>query len=429
MVSSMRRAGSRGAAAAAAGLLAIGTAACGSTAILSHSSTGVVAPTTAATPAPLAGASSGGGSQAAPSKTSTPQQLGFPYLATKNTTRVAGNDPISNAAAVATAVFPSTASGTHPTAVTVAPSDSWQASVAAASLMGAPFRAPMLLATPSTLPTATASALDLLAPTGDASADGAQVIRVGDVPRVKGLKQVTIGGNDAYSIAAGIDAFETRERHGASTDVVIASAQNPAYAMPAAGWAAESGEPILYVESTGVPQATANALRRHHHAHIYVLGPSSVVSNFTFNQLKAYGTVKRIGGSTAAAESVNFAEYRNPPCAYGQQCAHIPHSFGWAIRSPGHGYVLVNEDQPLDAAAAAALSASGGFGPQLLLAAANTLPKAVLNYFLSYATPGYNSEGPTAAVYNHAWLIGNESEITESVQAQLDSILEVVPAP
>jgi hypothetical protein len=428
MVIAMKRAGTAAAATAAAGLLAIGTAACGSTTILTRSATAVARAPTAAAPAPLAGASSDGGSQSAPSRTSTPQQLGFPYLATKNTTRVAGNDPISNAAAVATAVFPSTASGTHPTAVTLAPSDSWQASVAAASLMGSPFRAPMLLATPSSLPTATASALDLLAPTGDASAGGAQVIRVGDVPRVRGLKQTTIGGNDAYSIAADIDAFETRERHGASTDVVIASAQDPSYAMPAAGWAAESGEPILYVESTGVPQATANALKHHHHAHLYVLGPSSVVSNFTFNQLKAYGTVKRISGSTAAAESVNFAKYRDPACTYGQQCAHVPHSFGWAIRSPGHGYVLVNQDQPLDAAAAAALSASGGYGPQLLLAAANTLPKAVLNYFLDYATPGYTSEGPTAAVYNHAWLIGNEAEITESVQAQLDSILEVVPA-
>ncbi len=424
----MRRAGSRGAALAAAMLLAIALAACGSTKILSQTTTRQAGPTTAATPAPLAGASSGGGSQSTPAKTSTPQQLGFPYLATKNTTRVAGNDPVSNAAAVALAVFPSTAAGTHPTAVTLAPADDWQAAVAASSLMGAPFRAPVLLASPDSLPTATASALDLLAPTGDTSAGGAQVIRVGDVPAVKGLKQASISGNDAYSIAANIDAYEIQERHGASTDVVIADAADPGYAMPAAGWAAESGEPILYVLPTGVPQATANELKKHHHPHIYVLGPTSVVSNFVFDQLKVYGTVKRITGNTAAAESVNFAEYRDPACTYGQQCVHVPHSFGWAIRSPGHGYVLLNEDQPLDAAAAAALSASGGYGPQLLVSAANTLPKAVLNYFLDFATPGYTSEGPTAAVYNHAWLIGNAAEISESVQAQLDSILEVVPA-
>ena len=62
-----------------------------------------------------------------------------------------------------------------------------------------------------------------------------------------------------------------------------------------------------------------------------------------------------------------FAVYRDPPCAVGQPCAHVPGSFGWAMRSPGHGYTLLNASRPLDAAASAALSASGSYGPQLLL--------------------------------------------------------------
>jgi hypothetical protein len=51
----------------------------------------------------------------------------------------------------------------------------------------------------------------------------------------------------------------------------------------------------------------------------------------------------------------------------------------------------------------------------------------VLNYFLNFATPGYTSEGPTAAVYNHAWLIGGSKQISVGVQAQVDSLLEAVP--
>jgi hypothetical protein len=51
----------------------------------------------------------------------------------------------------------------------------------------------------------------------------------------------------------------------------------------------------------------------------------------------------------------------------------------------------------------------------------------VLNYFLNYATPGYAQEGPTAAVYNHAWLIGTLHDISLGVQAQVDSLLEAVP--
>jgi hypothetical protein len=97
------------------------------------------------------------------------------------------------------------------------------------------------------------------------------------------------------------------------------------------------------------------------------------------------------------------------------------------MRSPGHGYTLVNSTRPLDAAASAPLSASGSYGPQLLVDDASTLPSPVLNFFLNYATPGYTQEGPTAAVYNHGWVIGDENAIAVSVQAEMDTLLEVVP--
>jgi hypothetical protein len=62
-------------------------------------------------------------------------QLGFPATATKNTTRVPGADPIADAAGVARAVFPSVAPGTHPTVVTLAPTNDWEAAIAASVLM------------------------------------------------------------------------------------------------------------------------------------------------------------------------------------------------------------------------------------------------------------------------------------------------------
>ncbi len=49
------------------------------------------------------------------------QRLGFPTVATKNTTRVGGSDPVADAAAVALAVYPSQAQNTHPPAVVLAP--------------------------------------------------------------------------------------------------------------------------------------------------------------------------------------------------------------------------------------------------------------------------------------------------------------------
>jgi hypothetical protein len=357
----------------------------------------------------------------------TASRLGFPNLATKNTTRVATEDPVSVAASVALAVFPSAATGTHPTAIALAPTDSWQAAIAAASLMGAPFRAPILLSPPGKLPHATVAALRQLAPTGAISLGGVQLIGIGDVPTLRHLHSAAIEGSDPFTLAAAIDAYEARHRGKYAINVMVASADAPQYAMPAAGYAAESGEPVLFVTPSGVPEATRRALVAHHRPHIFVLGPPSAVPNSVLAELAHYGPVARIGAADPAANAVAFTEYRDPDCAYGQPCVHVPGSFGWAIRSPGHGYVLLDAGATLDAAAASALSSSGSYGPQLLIDDPNTLPESVLNYFLNYATPGYTGEGPTAAVYNHAWLIGGTKQISAVVQAQVDGLLEAVP--
>jgi hypothetical protein len=351
--------------------------------------------------------------------------LGFPVLATKNTTRVSGADPIANAAGVALAVFPSVAQGTHPTAVALAPTDDWQAAIAASVLMAPPVRAPLLLSGSASLPAATSNALGLLAPTGSGPAAGAQVIRIGDVPAVKSYRGASIAGNGPYALAASIDKFVSAAGK-QSADVVIASGDNPAYAMPAAGWAAESGDPILFVTASGIPAQTVQALQSDQMPHIYVLGPPSVIPDSILTQLRKYGTVNRVGADDPATNSVAFATYRDPACVANQPCAHVPGSFGWAMRSPGHGYTLINANHTLDAAASAALSGSGSYGPQLLVNSPDSLPQSVLNFFLDYATPGYTAEGPTAAVYNHGWVIGDPSTISVSVQAEMDSLLEVV---
>jgi ell wall binding domain 2 (CWB2) len=363
-------------------------------------------------------------------QSSTPdaaQQLGFPTTATKNTTRVPGADPVADAAGVAIAVYPSAAGGTHPTAVTLAPTDDWQAAIASSVLMSSPIRAPILLSGPTSLPSATKDTLKALAPTGAGSIRGAQVIKIGDVPTPSGVKTTAISGADPYKLAASIDRFASAAAGKASSDVVIASGEDPQYAMPAAGWAAESGNPVLFVSRSGIPQATIQALQSHEKPHIFVLGPSTVIPDNILKQLGRYGTVKRVGAEDPVANSVAFALYRDPPCPSNQACAHVPGSFGWAMRSPGHGYTLINDKRTLDAAASAPLSASGSYGPQLLTDSATKLPTTVQNFFLDYATPGFTQEGPTAAVYNHGWMIGDPSAISVGVQAQVDNLLEAVP--
>jgi hypothetical protein len=391
-------------------------AGCGGSVLARH----VARTTTVAVPAsaPVGAGASGSGAT-------------FPVIATRNTTRIPSADPIVEAAEVALIAFPSAYPGTHPSAVVLAPSSDWQASLAAAVLMAAPIHAPLLLATAAgSLPQTSAAALRELAPSGAGAIDGAQVIRVGPVPRVAGYRSATISGTDPYTLSAGIDRFQSAAAGGRpSTSVVIASGTNPAYAMPAAGWAADSGDPLLFVTPSGVPAPTRQALLAHGHPNIYVLGPPSVIPDSVLAALHHYGRVKRIGASatSAAASSVAFAEYRDPPCVYMQPCAHTPGSFGWAIRNPGHGYVFLSYKQPLAAAAAAALSGSGDFGPQLLVENPTRLSGPVLNYLVNYATPGYTSGGQTLAVYNHGWLIGSPAQISLSAQAEIDYLLQAVP--
>ncbi len=355
------------------------------------------------------------------------EKLGFPSVATKNTTRVGGGDPVADAAGVALAVYPSQAPGTHPSVVTLAPTSNWQAALASSVLMAPPLRAPVLLSPSSSIPSATASALATLAPSGAGQVNGAQVIRIGAVAQPKGYRAASIRGSDPYALAASIDRLQSAVEGRPSQFVVVVSADQPDYAMPAAGWAAESGDPILFVSSSGIPGPTRQALLSHQHPRIYILGPPSVISNTVAKQLRRYGVVNRIGAQGAPANSVTFASYRDPPCVKNQPCAHVPGSFGWAMRSPGHGYVLINGNRPLDAAAAAPLSASGAYGPELVIDDPSKLPSSIVNFFLNYAVPGYTQEGPTAAVYDHGWVIGDTSAVSLAVQSELDNVLEVRP--
>src|SRR5436305_208742 len=184
------------------------------------------------------------------------QDIGFPGIATKNTTRVDGADPIADAAAVALAVYPSAASGTHPRVVALAPTDNWQAAIASAVLSAPPIRAPILLSGSSALPSATANALATLAPSGSGAAGGAQVIAIGDVPKQRGRHVARIPGSDPFSLAAAIDRFVSATNGHSSPDVVVTSADSAAYPMPAAGCGAESGDPVLIVSSPGLPIRT-----------------------------------------------------------------------------------------------------------------------------------------------------------------------------
>lgn len=346
-------------------------------------------------------------------ETTASTDLGFPTFATKNTTRIGGADPTANAAAAARAVYSGATRITRPKAVVLADDADWRVGLAASVLMSSPIRAPLLYAHGTgDLPAATGSALKALAPTGSKEAGGAQVIRVGKVPEIDGTKTTDLRGEGAFALARAIDAFQAAARGTTSDRVIVVGADAPEYAMPAAAWAAKAGDPILFTRKDSIPEDTRAAIAAHQQPKIYVLGPASAVSEKTLRALKKLGSVTRISGRDPNASSVAFARF-------------VDGAFGWGVVDPGHGFVFANASRPADAGAVAPLSASGTYGPLLISDSAEKLPTALTSYLLD-VQPGYTRD-PVRGVYNHGWVVGDESAFSVGVQSTIDSLLEIVP--
>jgi putative cell wall binding repeat protein len=340
----------------------------------------------------------------------TAEELGYPGFATNNTTRIGGSDPASNAAAVALAVYPSTDPAQRPDAVTLLDGESWQSAVAAAVLMAAPVRAPLLLSGDE-VPEPTEEALAALSPQGSGKTHGAQAFVVGGTASSDGLRTTQVGTGGPVASAAAIAALRERLLGAPPAHFVVVSVAEPGFAVPAAAWAARSGDPVLFARKDELPGPTAAALRRHPDAPVYVLGPSSAISSSVVREIsKVAGEVHRVSGEDPVTNAIALARYADG-------------DFGWNVNDPGHGFVIARSGSPLDAAVAAPLSASGTWGPLLLTDSADTLPAALRDYLLDIK-PGYTTD-PTRAFYNHVWLIGDEEAINVDQQGEIDGLAEV----
>jgi len=344
------------------------------------------------------------------------QELASPSSATRNTVRVGGADAAADAAGVAGALFPATGSSDRPTAVVLVDGDDWQSAVAASVLAGPPIAAALLLSEGGELPAVTEDTLDRLAPTGSDLSKDAQVIRIGrEVARPEGFKTAVIPGADAYRRAAAIDRFFSAARGRPSGDVVLYSGERPEWAMPAAGWAARSGDAALPVKARSIPAAVAKAIEAHERPNVYLLGSERVIGKEVADQLrrrKLARSVNRIEGPTAVENAIAFARYEKG-------------DFGWRIVVPGYNFAVASTSRPADAAAAASLATRGVFAPLLLTDRSETLPGPLENYLLS-VQPGYEND-PGEAVYNRAWILGDEEAISVRQQAQIDKITELIP--
>jgi hypothetical protein len=344
------------------------------------------------------------------------EKLGFPSTATRNTIRVGGSDAAADAAGVAGALFPATGTSDRPTAVVLVDQDDWQSAIAASVLAAPPIGAPLLLADGNELPAVTEETLDRLAPRGSDLSEDAQVIRIGpDVARPAHFKTALVQGDDPYERAAAIDRFFSAARGKPSNDVVLYSGESPEWAMPAASWAARSGDSVLPVQADSIPRPVARVLGDHERPNVYLLGPERVISKRVADQLekrKLARSVNRIEGATPVENAIAFARYEKG-------------DFGWRVNVPGYNFAIASTTRPSDAAAAAPLATRGVFAPLLLTDDAEELPEPLQSYLLS-VQPGYEGD-PRDAVYNRAWILGDDKTISVRQQAQVDSITELIP--
>jgi hypothetical protein len=164
-----------------------------------------------------------------------------------------------------------------------------------------------------------------------------------------------------------------------------------------------------------IPAPITKALREHERPNVFVLGPESVISKQVVTQLekqKLARDVQRIQGPNPVENAIAFARYEKG-------------DFGWGVVVPGYNFALASTTRPADAAAAAALATRGVFAPLVLTDDPARLPPKLEEYFLS-VQPGYE-EDPGQAVYNHAWILGDDKAISVDQQAQLDQLTELIP--
>jgi putative cell wall binding repeat protein len=278
-------------------------------------------------------------------------------------------------------------------------------------LMASPVKAPVLVAAGGNLPDPTSQALKALDPQGSKATGKAQVFSIGDAATPDGLRATEIEPGEPAAVAASVAELRDKLFGSPPQHIVLAPEGDLAFAMPAAAWAARSGDPVLFTGTEKLPAATVSALKRHPQVPVYLLGPSSAISSGVFREVaKIDKRVRRVSGEDPVENAIAMARYAGG-------------GFGWNVNDPGHGFVVARSDSPLDAALAAPLSASGTWGPLLLTDDADTLPKALREYLLD-VKPGYTTD-PTRAFYNHVWVIGDQETIDVKQQAEIDQLAEL----
>ena len=160
--------------------------------------------------------------------------------------------------------------------------------------------------------------------------------------------------------------------------MIVASATAPAaLSMPAAGLAAESGAPILLVDSAGVPRATAAELARLGHPCDLCDRPGKARSAKRTISVTCSAPAKRPGSArlSAVENAIKVARFTD---------GH----FGWGVDEPGHGLVFANAGTTARRPGGRPALATGDYGAAAAAREPEGIPRALARY-LADIQPGY----------------------------------------
>ncbi|WP_135366634.1 DUF4396 domain-containing protein [Halosimplex halophilum] len=310
----------------------------------------------------------------------------YSTMQTKDVSRIPADDPARQSELTARAARPPQSGLNYSTVVRV-PENDWQAALAASSLR---------------------EREDAVLLFGNASRPNSS-----NTTAPGNVSTVNISGGDPVETAASIATRQNGSDEMSPNNVIIVSSEEPQWALPAAAWSAYSGDPILYANEDGIPDASQQAIAELNASHAYVLAPPDLVGDGALSDLNIEWT--RVSGDTPQVHAVEIAEYRDES-----------RDFGWGIHERDkvgyYNFMLVNPGQPQDAVATTNLQ-WGKAGPLLLVHEDGSLPAITENYAWQtqpawFMTP---AEGP----FNHLFAMGTTDDVSWVSQGRLDYAVEI----
>ncbi|MDW7683828.1 MAG: DUF4396 domain-containing protein [Bacillota bacterium] len=346
-----------------------------------------------------------------------PDSFSRVHWSTNNTTRVWGDDWQTLQKNIQQIQYPPGLNS--PEFIILADVEAWTQSLASASLLAAPAKGGLLLATEDEADELLES-LRELSPTGSDQLQGIQVITVGKAVQL--TERITnelnytvleVNGEDDADIVRQL--YDLREQIAGEADSVILVDQSihSGYALPAATWAVHRGTPFLLLDGGSVPEPSKDILRQNE-LNIYILTSPAVPIDEA--ALSSFGRVTRIGRKNLVEHAVSFARYFDEDILFGWRTTE-------ATREGGKNFLLVEDGDWRFGVLGAQLFAGGVFGPLLITDYADKLPVALEKFYFDvkpdwWVTP---AEGP----YNHTWIMGSTDNISYGVQGRVNFLQEI----